>query len=639
MNLFIYLFMIYVCTSYPLQDKSATVSQIDLVPTLSLLLGIPIPYGNLGTVIPELFCHDSSMDLQAYHSDDNHLSIARQVLDLIQRSTAFEINSKQVNRYLSEYASISGEISKSTLQEFARILHNATELVSETRDLVDKLGGHKALIEKATMEELARLHEKLTAVEGLYVDYLSQVKSLCQSLWAKFDLNSIFAGVSVLFLGVAVTVLILLDCRRKLWLLAVIPSMGCTVASVVTSFKFNFVIVMSLFPICVLVLGMLISLQKIIIKRTKLVVGCLVTKLSSDTVFAAVLCFLQCIALLSNSFVVNEDKLIAFFIQALIAVKCVKGLWKYGISDKRRPLLRQNSRKLPKKEHKRGSVVGFLLRLSVAWIAFDIVNRTAIVLKACREEQWSCVPTDFLKPLSSSTDKDFTASNRFILTVLCTGVIPLAVRQWLRYQGNLNGPSFVVLCVKFTLPGAFVLICAHWVLQMVPEKIASIFPEIRLWQQIILPQMVYCLCVATVACLVYSPVCLYTVFRGSKTSFSERFQALQDPGDNSAIIHAVVQEIKQNWHGANVNTNTPPVEEIGKDDANTPMVYGLATVYSSALLILFLAVALPLIMLLGNGMSLSVFLMCVQMFLLLEIHGLSHDGELGSSYVNDSGQW
>jgi len=195
----------------------------------------------------------------------------------------------------------------------------------------------------------------------------------------------------------------------------------------------------------------------------------------------------------------------------------------------------------------------------------------------------------------------------------------------------------VVLSVKFSLPGAFLLICAHWALQMVPEERISVFSEIRLLQQIILPQMVYCLCVATVACLLYSPLCLYTVFRGRKTSFSERVQALQDPGDNTAIIHAVVQEIKQNWQG--LNGNTPPVEEIGKDDANTPMVYGLATVYSSALLILFLALALPLMILLGNGMSLSVFLMCVQMFLLLEIHGLSQDGELGSSYINDSGQW
>ncbi|CAM9854742.1 unnamed protein product, partial [Discosporangium mesarthrocarpum] len=36
-------------------SMSRKVAQIDLVPTLSLLLGNPIPYGNLGGVIPELF--------------------------------------------------------------------------------------------------------------------------------------------------------------------------------------------------------------------------------------------------------------------------------------------------------------------------------------------------------------------------------------------------------------------------------------------------------------------------------------------------------------------------------------------------------------------------------------------------------
>lgn len=39
----------------PSDHAPRTVSQIDIVPTLSLLLGVPIPYGSLGSVIPELF--------------------------------------------------------------------------------------------------------------------------------------------------------------------------------------------------------------------------------------------------------------------------------------------------------------------------------------------------------------------------------------------------------------------------------------------------------------------------------------------------------------------------------------------------------------------------------------------------------
>ena len=34
-----------------------TVSQIDLVPTISLLLGLPVPFSSLGTVVLDLFSH------------------------------------------------------------------------------------------------------------------------------------------------------------------------------------------------------------------------------------------------------------------------------------------------------------------------------------------------------------------------------------------------------------------------------------------------------------------------------------------------------------------------------------------------------------------------------------------------------
>ncbi|GAA5858808.1 hypothetical protein JCM8547_004997 [Rhodosporidiobolus lusitaniae] len=44
-----------------LPGPSRSVAQIDLVPTLSLLLGLPIPFGNLGVPIPELFFRESSL--------------------------------------------------------------------------------------------------------------------------------------------------------------------------------------------------------------------------------------------------------------------------------------------------------------------------------------------------------------------------------------------------------------------------------------------------------------------------------------------------------------------------------------------------------------------------------------------------
>jgi phosphatidylinositol glycan class O len=59
-----------------------SVQQIDLVPTLSLLLGLPIPFNNLGTVIPELFWRDRSGSDYA---------------------KALDINARQVHAYLNTY--------------------------------------------------------------------------------------------------------------------------------------------------------------------------------------------------------------------------------------------------------------------------------------------------------------------------------------------------------------------------------------------------------------------------------------------------------------------------------------------------------------------------------------------------------
>ncbi|PFX20099.1 GPI ethanolamine phosphate transferase 3 [Stylophora pistillata] len=607
------------------KEKVVTVSQIDLVPTLSLLLGLPIPFGNLGTIIPELFCHRSTLDILSNQTSSEDDLNAQQVLELLQRNKAFELNAKQVHKYLTKYASISGDIPKERLEELGKILHNATTLVSEVKDLVDNLGGHEEMIRKASGEELKNLNEKLSSAEEFHSDYLSGAKVLCRSMWAKFDLNSIFTGISVISVGVALVVLALLNfSENRLSLLFLVPLIGFVIASAATSCDFNAIIIIPLYVACALLLALFVFLQKKFMKYTQITVSRFYKKLSVVNIFAAVLCLLQCWASFSNSFVVNEDRLTAFFIQSLIGVNCVQAMWKICPGNSRNIVIRHHFRRFAKKDDMK-NISGFILRLLIAWIAFDIVSRTAIILRACREEQWSCVQTDLLKPQSNSADKTTLESNRFILTVLCTGTIPFSIHQWLRYHGNLNGTTFIVLCVRYTLPLAFFFMCIHWMLQIVPQEMAAVFPEMQLWQQIIFPQIVYSLCMATIACVLYSPLYIYTVFKNGRNSLNEGVKSLQETGDNSRIIHALVREVKQNWERLDVKK-----VKVCEDDTNTPMVYGLGTVFSSAILVLIVAVGLPLMMLLGNGMALSISLILFQMYLQLEIHGLSHDAELAN---------
>lgn len=64
--------------------RHRAIQQIDILPTVSLLLGLPIPFNNLGTVIPELFWRDSKGRM-------------------LQK--ALEINAAQIMAYLDTYRS------------------------------------------------------------------------------------------------------------------------------------------------------------------------------------------------------------------------------------------------------------------------------------------------------------------------------------------------------------------------------------------------------------------------------------------------------------------------------------------------------------------------------------------------------
>lgn len=62
----------------PLQEPEA-VPQVNLVPTVALLLGVPIPYSNIGEVMAELFSGDGDA-----------------VSTALQQLSVYHINAKQV---------------------------------------------------------------------------------------------------------------------------------------------------------------------------------------------------------------------------------------------------------------------------------------------------------------------------------------------------------------------------------------------------------------------------------------------------------------------------------------------------------------------------------------------------------------
>ncbi|KAG0063294.1 mannose-ethanolamine phosphotransferase gpi13 [Linnemannia elongata] len=142
-----------------------TVQQIDLVPTLSLLLGLPIPFNNLGSVIPELFL--SAKDPKSA------------IRDLLR---ATRLNAAQVATYFESYMELhpTSDIALAVEMEFGELFERAETFMRE-------LGQDP----KAKTEDLARALK-------LYSEYLRTSLSSCKRIWAHFDVPLMAAGGGVL---------------------------------------------------------------------------------------------------------------------------------------------------------------------------------------------------------------------------------------------------------------------------------------------------------------------------------------------------------------------------------------------------------------------------------------------------------
>ncbi|KAF9653591.1 alkaline phosphatase-like protein [Thelephora ganbajun] len=124
------------------------IQQIDIVPTLSLLLGLRIPFNNLGAVIPELFSRGEEYQ------------------------KALRTNAAQVKRYLDAYRSSSAG------SELDGVWSKLTELWSAPASLT------------GSDEELVALH-----------NYVRFALGACRSLWAQFNITLMVLGLITLLFG------------------------------------------------------------------------------------------------------------------------------------------------------------------------------------------------------------------------------------------------------------------------------------------------------------------------------------------------------------------------------------------------------------------------------------------------------
>ncbi|XP_017602051.1 PREDICTED: GPI ethanolamine phosphate transferase 3, partial [Corvus brachyrhynchos] len=139
-------------------EEPETIPQVNLVPTMALLLGVPIPYSNIGEVMAELFSGDGDT-----------------VSAALQQLSVYHINAKQVNRFLQSYSLVAQDLPAEQLQHLQELFSSAVE---EHTQLLAQVQG--------TTVVPAELESRLGSLIGRFQRYLREARAVCTQSWARF---------------------------------------------------------------------------------------------------------------------------------------------------------------------------------------------------------------------------------------------------------------------------------------------------------------------------------------------------------------------------------------------------------------------------------------------------------------------
>ena len=541
--------------SFKPKESIKSVSQVDFVPTLSLLLGIPIPFSNLGKFIPELMTSSSGSSSQMHQ--------------LLNQVAALKINVDQVFSYLNAYDQTSrGKLPQSSLED---------------------IRGHYEKFQTLTKNSMGPDDLEKSVQDGL--NFLDDVKNMCRSVWVEFDLNSIVSGIAIFLLQLILGVL-----------LTSMPK-NCHFTRILSS-KFLFYLWIA-FAVGMIGSVILQHLQIVRVSEDKKIMfafgcglfastmiqgytllwrlrGCISQVLAGESStqknrsfgswFYTLTLVILTVALFSNSYVVDEASVLNF---SLISIM-ISWLWYFRkVSDKSYDL------HVP-------------LVLTLVFIG---LLRLANVYFRCREEQMGyCLPTEFHKTISTlpkDASYKFYKDWRFfcsIASVILTVGLP---HTWLKLSGNLNGYALTVYMASFAPWIMGLSILSFWALQ--GHAFGS---KLVPWQQNSLAQYTFGMFAIALLICICQPRLLYLVHhRGGKSlgSLPERTH------------HDYFGFIRSNWRHFTTSTS----------GGTRKVVFGIGTALSAPVVFNLVLVTLVSMLVLGDGLCPSLFLALLSMIIFL----------------------
>ncbi|KAK8726328.1 hypothetical protein OTU49_010212 [Cherax quadricarinatus] len=386
--------------------RTLPVSQVDLVPSLALALGVPIPYSNLGKIMENIL-----------HTDGLSREDAEQ-----QKLVALSLNVKQVKRYLHDYKSLGNE--------FPHDLWQRIEVLQSQMLL--------------GFEQLSLREQK-----KVYSEYLTLARMMCEEVWAKFSVSEISSGLLLMFIILILTSIIT-HCKfilkKKIAIMKKLLYLTVVVNGLFVLIPYNIAALGC-------IASMIVTLWIYFHRDAFTTVHC---KFSKSDSISLLLVLLLCLGSFSNSYVIMENYVVAFILLSSLIIQLVPLLQKHkkkGVS--------MFSVKNIKLVLNFNSVLCVFLMLAV----FLSVRLSSWFWK-CREEQTWCIPNQIHIPMTGLPQE--LRNWRYFTSLFALILLVWLPRRWLLMCGNMNGSRLGVMLFNCVPVVCVVFIAAHWALQAAP---------------------------------------------------------------------------------------------------------------------------------------------------------------------------
>lgn len=187
----------------------SAIKQIDIVPTLSYLLKIPIPFGNLGRIIPEiaslrdLFQTEEQVKQFSVFEDSetkpDHL-FYKKLWEIV---ISLKLNAIQIENYISAYTKEVPSFfsDKKAKQRANHWIQTANSEFSKIEQFIERKNKSK---EQIPEEELKNL------IESCYISFtlfLSTIHKNCELEWARFNVFKMILGITFMIFALIVVIL------------------------------------------------------------------------------------------------------------------------------------------------------------------------------------------------------------------------------------------------------------------------------------------------------------------------------------------------------------------------------------------------------------------------------------------------